>query len=534
MPANDDEVQAAHDEGGEEAKNKVMEACSARQQCWVQRKRAPADLGSTRPNKRHRTGAKHFLQGLDNTVRVSTPLRGLSDFLRPSSGPLPPQWEAWPRWPHLSLAIDQGSDGLCGASWLRHLGLNISLIPDWSHTCHNDYLDSLKDMQLFKFLVLLLVPLNLEHGPFMTDARFNQVKQTWSGVDRHYSPHQMPLFLDRAFDMLEECGGDSSLMADGKSDDVDMLLWRRMVEGWSPRGAKVNLHRFFDTRQKLSEFLGWWSVTQVKYEFLAMQQGLLANKKLGKVVINAPTEEVDGEHTSTSTARVCLSEQALRGCSSNSLLVSVMVLGERWHYYLTKVIVEVSEPVASWHFHQNRELRNGERSHTWLVGQVEADFALHVRTIFGKSSDIAALQACGLALPGGAGSTTSHPGKQNDAAFENEDLADLFGELVMCLGSRRLARCSFLLRGWPLRMVGLCASPMIQEATARAFETDRTSFVQLTNQECKSQAMTQIISRSCFNDTSVLQYVQAHDNTNKGCPYLPRVDISTMPEHLAY
>lgn len=164
MLANDDEVQAAKDAGGDDAKNKVMEDCAARQQCWLQRKRAPAELGSSRPTKRHRIGAKHFLEGLDNTLRATTPLRGLADFVLPSDRSASSSWQSWVSWPHLTLAIDQGSDGLCASSWLRHIGLNISLIPDMSHGCHNDYLDSLKDMNLFKFLVLLLVPLNLEHG----------------------------------------------------------------------------------------------------------------------------------------------------------------------------------------------------------------------------------------------------------------------------------------------------------------------------------------------------------------------------------
>ena len=42
----------------------------------------------------------------------------------------------------------------------------VTFLPDWSHGINNDFFDGLKAMNLFKFWVLFLIPINVEHGPF--------------------------------------------------------------------------------------------------------------------------------------------------------------------------------------------------------------------------------------------------------------------------------------------------------------------------------------------------------------------------------
>lgn len=495
------------------------------QRAWIKRKEAPGELGSCRPSKRHRLGAKHWCQGLDNTLRRSTPLGGLGAFALPPPEKRSGHWEAWPRWPHLLLTIDQGSDGLCGASFLRSQDLNLSVLPDMSHAANNDFVDGCKDVGLYKFIVLMLVPMNLEHGPFLSDLRFNQCRESWSAVARHFTPVQMPLFLEKTQHMLEEVGGESALHAEVGDGAIDDCLWRRMVQGWAPRGAKANLHRFFDARMKTSEFLSWWSSSLCKYEYVALQQGLLADRRMVKLVIQeqASAEQGAEMEASTSGARVCLSEKALRSCCSNSLAISVMVLGERWNYYLARLVCEVSAPLAAWHFSQNRELRSSHANHHWIVTQLEFGFMGHVVEILGRSSDVAALQACGLTLDVNLAPSARNGALTNNLTAEMEDLADLFGELAMCMGSRRIARCSFLVRGWPLRLAGLCGSPELQHTTVSAFERDHKNFQVLANRGQKSKGMVQLEKRSAFTDVSVRQFVQAFRCTTPGKNSKPRI-----------
>lgn len=412
--------------------------------------------------------------------------------------------------PHLLLSVDQGSDGLSGSSYLRSVGLNLSVMPDPSHGNNNDFLDTLRDQGLFKFWVLMLIPMNVEHGPWLSDLRYNQVRQSWAAFAQHAAPERAPLFLDKADDMLQECGGESALMADLGHDDVERALWDRMLSGWAPKGAKVNLYRFHDSRRKAGGLLTWWSATLCKHEFVAMEQGLLAGRNVAKLIVREePAAAQEGQkESSTNSARVCLSERAIRGCCNNSLVISCMMLGDRWHYYLVKVIVVVSLPLSDWHYHMNHEMRSSDGAHRWLVNQLQSGFGDHLKAIFERASDLSALQECGLAASFAAGGVARAASRENDALQDTEDLANLFGEMTLTLGSRRLARCSYMVRGWPIRMAGICGGLELQRKTMDAFEQDYRAFMAMKARQCKSSGIMLLENRSAFNDVSVQQYVK--------------------------
>lgn len=512
-PAFESELQDAAMFGGAEAVGAATQSSVNRQRCWIKRKEAPGNLGSSRPSKRFRLGAKHWCQGLDNAFRASTPLRGLIDFVKPDDAEeeASERWSNWRRWNHLTLVVDQGSDGLCGGSWLRAAGANITLVMDMSHGGNNDFLDMLRDLNIYKFWILLMIPLNLEHGPFQSDLRFNQVRECWDSVLKHFSPNQLPLFAERAKDLLEESGGEGCLLADSPNNDIDEALWRRLQFGWRPKGAKANLYRFHDTRRQASAFLEWWTATLLKYEQVALETGMLASTKLARLVVREEHElgeagEVVG---STDSKRVCISERALRGCCQNSLVISVMVLAERWHYYLTKAIVTVAAPLSAWHHAQNHELRDSEGAHSWLVRQLERDFGEHVAEILRASSDSVALEGVGLTFASGFPTSSVSPQLLNEQAQECEGLADLYGEMAMCLAARRYARTSFLLRGWPLRLAGLCGSRQLQDKTLQDFQTDFNSFMAMVNSGMSGSSVEQLKKRSCFNNVSVQMFVKA-------------------------
>lgn len=195
---------------------KPSEACAERQRCWIKRKDAPADHTSWRPAKKHRVDAKHWAQALGNAPRVSTPTPALVHFLRPEDPEQTPStgnWSGWRMYPHLSLAIDQGSDGLSGSSYLRSLPFNLRFW--WISPMgggHNDFFCNLKSLHLFSLWLLLLAPLNVEHGPFNDDVRFNQCREAWSDAVRHFAPGAMPIFAEKSKDMVAEAGGESALL----------------------------------------------------------------------------------------------------------------------------------------------------------------------------------------------------------------------------------------------------------------------------------------------------------------------------------
>lgn len=137
----------------------------------VKRKCQADGAPSWRPEKRFRASSRSWLLNLDNHVKLSLGLSGLVSFVPDPSGS--DGWSDWRTMRHLLISADQGGDGLCGASFLRAIGANISVIVDWSHCSNNDFHDALRDLGLFRFWLLVMILLHVEHGPRSDDMRWS-------------------------------------------------------------------------------------------------------------------------------------------------------------------------------------------------------------------------------------------------------------------------------------------------------------------------------------------------------------------------
>ena len=106
---------------------------------WARKTPAPAAKTSWRPKPVYRVAAKRQLAMLDNQIRVSTPLVGLSHFRDDGSK----VWSDWRSWPHVGLGHDLGSDILC-AAWAaeRHFELNFTKTPDVDHGCQRAVIEA--------------------------------------------------------------------------------------------------------------------------------------------------------------------------------------------------------------------------------------------------------------------------------------------------------------------------------------------------------------------------------------------------------
>lgn len=107
---------------------------------------------------------------------------------------------------------------------------------------------------------------------------------------------------------------------------------------------------------------------------------------------------------------------------------------------------------------------------------------------------------------------------------DDDEMADFLGELVVLMVARRIARCSFLLRGWPLRMVGILAGEEEALNTIAAFKSDLAAW-RAANAQPESEALKRILKRSCFNDVAVQQLVQV------GCVGASIPCICVRPPH---
>lgn len=104
------------------------------------------------------------MQSFDNYMKNITGV-GLGHFIpsRGADGGRPPPWE----WAHLSVAPDQGPDGMCGLNWYIHdQKANCSIEWDHSHGLWNDWKKALKSSNLWYRKQIMVVLWNIRHGPW--------------------------------------------------------------------------------------------------------------------------------------------------------------------------------------------------------------------------------------------------------------------------------------------------------------------------------------------------------------------------------
>lgn len=65
---------------------------------------------------------------------------------------------------------------------------------------------------------------------------------------------------------------------------------------------------------------------------------------------------------------------------------------------------------------------------------------------------------------------------------EDDDLAACLGGLCLGLAGRRLSRVSFLLRGWPLRLVGVLGDAGLRAQVVEEFQLDHRAYMALKSQ----------------------------------------------------
>ena len=129
------------------------------QKAWVERHSQHCAKATWRPLIKHRVGAKHWIQNIDNQIRQSTELGGLAFFRFDDKRR--GLCQHWSTWPYLSIAMDLGPKGLAGYNSMeRFFGLNVDKMPDHAHGCNRDFDMSLARMGLKGFWMIMMVVWN--------------------------------------------------------------------------------------------------------------------------------------------------------------------------------------------------------------------------------------------------------------------------------------------------------------------------------------------------------------------------------------
>ena len=147
-------------------KRKAIRDTNQRHTAWVSKTVAlPGEKTAWRPRPVYRSAAKKFVDQVDNVIRFNTSFEGLSFIVYDEGAPA---WkpENWRSWPSLVLAIDQGSDGLAGTNaMLRKLDMNLLPFFEFCHGANNDLHGIFKELKVYDLALILLIVMNMAHGP---------------------------------------------------------------------------------------------------------------------------------------------------------------------------------------------------------------------------------------------------------------------------------------------------------------------------------------------------------------------------------
>lgn len=254
---------------------------------------------------------------------MCTAVGGLNGFVRDGADP---RWqgERWAHWPHLSIAMDQGADGISAAWLLQQKAANISVFSDPSHGAWADTKQLLKDNQMFSWWLLLMVGWNVPHGLWNDDQRFALLSEGWDDVVKHEGARSSALFQNYAADILADIGGTSALTTDGP---VDLAVWQHILADppMAKKGMKINLNRFFHGLEFARQDLHRWHSRLLVCEYTALEQGMLASRRTDKVRVRGGDRDTGGseEKPTTDSSRLNMAERGIRAAGQNALEVSI-------------------------------------------------------------------------------------------------------------------------------------------------------------------------------------------------------------------
>ena len=178
-----------------------------RHRCWLRRTKGPdGHRTAWRPRKRYRISAEKWLLAVDNAIKQSTSLPGLV-FAKYNS--LSSVWrpQNWRKWPHATITIDQGGDGLSAMHALQYMMLvNVTALYDWCHGAQRDFHVAFKAIGHFSTMLLFLCIFNLAQGPEKEEGmRFQQLQEALKDMAmKHINPEQFPLLCEYADQIIAE------------------------------------------------------------------------------------------------------------------------------------------------------------------------------------------------------------------------------------------------------------------------------------------------------------------------------------------
>ena len=374
----------------------------------------------------------------------------------------------------------------------------MQVLPDPNHRAWNDASLSLKDSGYYGLIMLMVIVLNFEHGPWRDARWLGTMREGCDAYCRLASPSSCPVFQGLwpriAHDLGEnDMQGDSAFQQE---------VFDSLPQTFETLHEKVHMARWFGFVQAAKEFLPVWHKKLAILIYVAAQAGLLDGQgqagALLQTTVLRSAEDIPKESTGVEQEQL----RKIRQACKNTLQLVLVVLGDAEIRHEMGVVVKVLEPLWSWQGKQNKLLRSTEAALQWYTAQAVGSGFRHIEKIMMLFNDMSSLEELGFGvLPGGCALPSldaSHP----LLLLESVRVAHM-AKLILAVVGRRLWSNTFYDRNYPGMFAGLLDSSE-GESVLKEMQADMQAW-----EECQVQGVgpfwKKIKERSPFKTRRVQQ-----------------------------
>ena len=336
--------------------------------------------------------------------------------------------------------------------------------PDQSHDVWNDVRNALRDTGLWNHVLVMVLALNLSHGPYEEGSWHETLCGAFKEYHRLAGP-QDPTFLRLLPKILADLGQSHRLAAENTAQEV----WDNLPDAWcwQRRGAKVGLCRFFGYVTSSSPYQAIYHTKLLAMIYLGLQQGWLEKQALKAALSKTLKVKDTGTDKKQSMKESKKQVSKLFGYGNTVQLVTIAKL-EPDTYFYQNMVGACTGPLSKWHSHQNKTLRSCSEAGKWFLEQTGGGFLLPVCETFAILWDKRQLQQMGFTFSSSQPAGLDHPTVVVEDQWAQKTLS-----FTLNLAGNRIKRCFWAMRGWPAQGCQLGhRDPKKRESAINALRAD--------------------------------------------------------------
>jgi hypothetical protein len=413
-------------------------------------------------------------------------------------------WGPPANWPSITLTIDQGSDGWCMAHFLLYQKkANLLLLCDSSHRVWNDCTNALKKCKVWHLVLLMVICLNLDHGPWKDERWLQQSREASLEYVKIADPDTdsvLQMLLPR---IAHETGDSDRLVDPSYAEEVLLSL----PGAWREKTEKVAMSRWFGFVDSLQALRPRWSKRLVILLYQGIAQGHLSvstSQQLIKARVDACHSDIREDTEAARTSMEGKDIKQLRAACKNTLQLATTVLMDFELQCIMVGIVLLLTPLRNWHSEQNKVKRSAMEVCQWYVGQALGKGIASLQLLVCAFSAQGSIAEVGLWSGGRlppVGSSILDEG--HPIVVGQNMVASQLGELTIALLGQRLKSSSWSQSGYPGMLAGLLDAAVAPAILAR-LQDDWENF-QKIKEYSKTSFLKKVSNRSPFNLTFMIK-----------------------------